>query len=69
MAIHLIKGERSLNGSDAKRHAPGTPTGGPWVEQTARHLGLEAAIRSRVRPPKKRSSQGHAISRDNNMAP
>jgi len=42
---------------------------GPWVEQTARHLGLEATLRSRGRPPKKSSSQGNAPSRDNNMAP
>jgi len=69
MAIHLIKGELLLNGSDAKRRAPGMPTSGPWVEQTARHLGLEAALRSRGRPPKKGSSQGHATSRDNNVAP
>ena len=26
---------------------------GPWVEQIARHLGLEAALRARGRPPKK----------------
>ena len=39
----------------------GSPYGsGPWVEQTARHLGLEATLRSRGRPPKKGSSQGHA---------
>ena len=32
----------------------GSPYGsGPWVEQTARHLGLEATLRSRGRPPKK----------------
>jgi hypothetical protein len=43
----LIKGELSLNGSDAKRHAPGVPMSDPWVEQTARHLGLEATLRSR----------------------
>jgi hypothetical protein len=42
---------------------------GPWVEQTARHLGLEATLRSRGRPPKKSSSQGNATSSDNNMAP
>jgi hypothetical protein len=41
---------------------------GPWVEHTARHLGLEATPRSRGRPPKKRSSQGNAPLRDNNMA-
>jgi hypothetical protein len=42
---------------------------GPWVEQTARHLGLEATLRLRGRPPKKRSSRGNASSQDNNMAP
>jgi hypothetical protein len=42
---------------------------GPWVEHTARHLGLEATPRSRGRPPKKRLSQGNATSRDSNMAP
>ncbi|MHB8974168.1 MAG: hypothetical protein ACYC4N_27350, partial [Pirellulaceae bacterium] len=26
---------------------------GPWVEQSARHLGLQATLRSRGRPPKK----------------
>ena len=32
----------------------GSPYGrGPWVEQTARHLGLEATLRTRGRPPKK----------------
>jgi len=69
MVIHLIKGELSLNGSDAKRHAPGVPMSGPWVEQTAGHLGLEATLRSPGRPPKKSSSPGHASSRDNNVAP
>jgi len=42
---------------------------GPWVEQTARHLGLEATLRSPRRPPKKSSSQGPATSRANNMTP
>jgi hypothetical protein len=41
----------------------------PWVEQTARHRGLEATPRSRGRPPKKRSSRGKASSHDNNIAP
>jgi hypothetical protein len=42
---------------------------GPRVEQTARHLGLEATPGSRGRPPKKSSSPGNATSRNNNMAP
>jgi len=42
---------------------------GPWVEQTARHLGVEATLGSRGRPPKKSPSQGHATSRANNMTP
>jgi putative transposase len=33
----------------------GSPYGsGSWVEQTARHLGLEATLRTRGRPPKTR---------------
>ena len=33
---------------------------GPRVEQTARHLGLQATLRSRGRRPTKSSSPGHA---------
>ena len=139
MVILLMESDLSLNGSDAKRHAPGVPvTGargltrghhkaarqtmlsgrdrvscaepwersahtrffasadyeafvrvvkeallivpmrilgyclrpcGPWVEHTARHLGLGATLCSRGRPPKTSSSQGNATSHDNNMTP
>ena len=42
---------------------------GPWVKQTARHLGLEATLRSPGRPRKKSSSQGNATLRNNYRAP